>query len=131
MNDPTTIAEKIDRAERALKEEAGVAARIVGEQEAATLAFCHRLMATIRVVADAKKGALPNSGWRVIVVSLLVKMFATVRSAITLAEAAHGREVSVMVRSALESLITAPKAGVGPDRGRPCRRMAVMSSTLS
>jgi len=32
-------------------------------------------MAIIRVVGDATKGALPNNGWRAIVISLLVKTF--------------------------------------------------------
>jgi hypothetical protein len=107
MGDLASLAEKIEQAERALKQEAEVAARIVAEQETSALAFCRRLMAIIRAVGDAKKGALPSSGWRVIVISLLVKMFATVRSAHTLAEASHGREMSILVRSALESLITA------------------------
>jgi hypothetical protein len=107
MGDLVSLAEKIEEAERALKQEAEVAARSVGEQETSTLAFCRRLMAIIRVVGDATTGALPNSGWRAIVISLLVKTFATVRSAHTLAEASHGREVTILVRSALESLITA------------------------
>src|SRR6266496_2720070 len=107
MGDLVSLAEKIEEAERALKQEAEVAARSVGEQETSTLAFCRRLMAIIRVVGDATKGTLPNGGWRAIVISLLVKTFATVRSAHTLAEASHGREVTILVRSALESLITA------------------------
>ncbi len=107
MDDLASLAGQIEQAERALKQEAEIAAGIVAKEDAPTLAFCRRLMAIMRVIGDARKGSFPSRGWRVIVISLLVKVFATVRSAQTLAEASHGREVSILVRSALESLITA------------------------
>src|SRR5262245_3082821 len=42
-----------------------------------------------------------------IVVSLAAKVMSTVRASLTLAEAGHGHEVDIPVRSALEALITA------------------------
>jgi Family of unknown function (DUF5677) len=107
MPDLASLADKIETAERALQQDAAEAARFADERERSAFQFCRRLIAIIRVVLDQKKTAFPDSGWRVIVMSLLVKTIATVRAAHTLAAAGHGREISIIVRSALESLITA------------------------
>jgi hypothetical protein len=65
------------------------------------------LIAIIRVVIDEKKSTFPGTGWQLVVVSILVKVIATVRAAHTVGAAGHAREIAVLVRSALESLITA------------------------
>src|SRR5262245_52047840 len=107
MLELATLTGKIEQAERALQDEATEAARAVQEHEKSALLLCHRLIAITRLVLDEKKAAFPNVGWRVIVMALLVKTVSTVRAAYTLATAGHAREVSIQVRSALESLMTA------------------------
>jgi uncharacterized protein DUF5677 len=105
--DLATLSEKITKATDGFQREATEARRIVGQRQQETLKFCARLLAVLRVVLDEKKASLPNRGWRVIVVSLAAKVMSTVRASLTLAEAAHGHEVDIPVRSALEALITA------------------------
>lgn len=105
--DSATLADKIKEAERALQQEADETTRFVHESEKDALAFCRRLIAVVRVVLDEKKSAFPDKGWQVIVMSLIVKVVATVRAACTVGGAGHAREIGVLTRSALESLITA------------------------
>jgi len=123
MIDLASLAGKIEEAERALRQEEVEAARLAEAREKSTLDFCRRLIAILRVVFDEKDDALPDDGWRVVVLSLLAKMIATVRAAHTLAVAGHGREVSILVRSALESLITA-KFIASKDSKRRAKRWA-------
>lgn len=105
--DITTLANKIQQASEALQAESTDALRVVREHEEPALAFCHRLLATMRVILDERKSSLPDSGWRVIVVSLITKSMSTVRAAHALAAGGYAREVEILVRSALEALITA------------------------
>ena len=105
--DIAKLSDKINKASSDFEREAAEARRIVGEQERVPLDFCARLLAILRVVLDENKASLPSQGWRVIVVSLAAKVMSTVRAALTLAEAGHGNEVDIPIRSALEALITA------------------------
>ncbi len=105
--DLTALATKIHAAERNLQQEAAEGLRTASEHEPTTLAFCRRLIAVVRVVIDEKHSAFPDTGWQVIVMALVVKVLATVRAAYTVGAAAHGREMRVLTRSALESFITA------------------------
>ncbi len=107
MLDLATLAGKIEEADRMLQQEAVEAARAINEREQDVLAFCRRLIAVLRVVLDEKRSGFPDQGWQAIVVSLLVKVIATVRAAHTVGAAGHAREIAVLVRSALETLITA------------------------
>jgi hypothetical protein len=107
MTELVSLAGKIEEVERTLQQEEVEAVSIVKASEGAALDFCRRLLLITRVVLEDKKDALPNRGWRVIVCSLLAKTIGTVRAAYTLARAGNGREVSILVRSALESLIIA------------------------
>ncbi len=107
MLDLAGLTGKIEEADRTLQQEAVEATRAVHEREKDVLAFCRRLIAIVRVVLDEKKSAFSDAGWQVIVMSLLVKVVATVRAAHTVGAAGHAREIAVLVRSALESLITA------------------------
>jgi hypothetical protein len=100
-------ADDIQRAADALDREAAAIIPIVRARHRVALALCQRLLATCRVVVEKKADRLPNSGWRVIVVSLVTKMMSTVRAAYALGAAGHAREVTILSRSALESLITA------------------------
>ena len=102
-----SLANKIQKASDALQSEAEEARRAVGNQEERALAFCCRLLAIVRVALEDSKGALPNSGWRAVIVSLLTKVVSTLRAAHTLGVAGHSREVGILVRSALETFITA------------------------
>jgi Family of unknown function (DUF5677) len=101
------LAGKIEDAERALEQETVAAARLVVELDKPALDFCRRLLAIIRVVLDEEKASIPGGGWHGIVMSILTKVIATVRAAHALTAAGHVREVSVLVRAALEALITA------------------------
>lgn len=107
MLDLASLRQKIDQAGDALSREASEGARMAEEHEQATLSLARRLIAVVRVVLDEKKGAAPNRGWPVIVMSLLVKVIATVRAAVTVGAAGHAREMGVLVRSALEAFINA------------------------
>ncbi len=107
MLDVSSLRTKIDQAADALQREAFEAARVTEEQERATLSLARRLVAVVRVVLDEKKNTFPSHGWNVIVMSLLVKAIATVRAAVTVGAAGHAREMGVLVRSALESFLTA------------------------
>ena len=95
--DLASLSEKINKATDDLQREATEARRIVEQQEQATLNFCVRLLAVLRVVLDEKKASLPNRGWRVIVVSLTTKVMSTVRASLTLAEAGHAHEIDIPI----------------------------------
>lgn len=129
MLDLATLAGKIEQADHALQQEAVEGACLVQEYEKSALLFCRRLIAIVRVVLDEKKSDLPDTGWRVVVVSLLAKMISTVRTAHTVAAAGHAREVSIVVRSALESLITAMFIAK-QDSGRRAKRWVQHSVVL-
>lgn len=101
--DLASLADKIEEADRVLQQETHEASH--GEKE--ILAFCRRLIVIFRLVLAEKKTMFPASGWELIVVSILVKVVATVRAARTIGAAGHAREIAVLSRSALESLITA------------------------
>jgi hypothetical protein len=107
MLDLATLAGKIEATDRALQQEAAAAARVVEEREGSLLRFCRRLLAIVRVVLDDEDASIPGAGWQGIVMSILTKEIATVRAAHALAVAGYAREVSIVVRSALEALITA------------------------
>jgi hypothetical protein len=107
MDELASLAGRIGEAERALEQEDGQAPAIVEASNKRYLDHCRRLIATVHVVLEERKGGLPNLGWRVVVCSLLAKVISTVRAAYTLAKTGHAREVPVVVRSALESLVTA------------------------
>lgn len=101
------LSEKIRHASVSFERENHTSVGHIRKREGSALAFSDRLQAVIRVVLDEKRGLLPSRGWRAIVVSLIARTTVTLRAAHTLAAAGHGREVPVVVRSALESLITA------------------------
>lgn len=101
------LSSQIRAAADALSREASEAAKTAEEQHQPTLALARRLIAVVRAVLDETKSAAANRGWAVIVTALLVKSIATVRAAVTVGSAGHGREMGVMVRSALESLVNA------------------------
>jgi hypothetical protein len=105
--DLATLRSKIEQAGEALRREASDGSRVAEEQEQATLSLARLLIAVVRVVLDETKSASPNHGWPVVVTALLVKAIATVRAAVTVGAAGHAREMGVLVRSALESLINA------------------------
>ncbi len=107
MLDLATLAGKIEATDRALQQEAAAAARVVEEREESALRFCRRLLAIIRVVLEEEEASIPGARWPGIVMSILTKEIATVRAAHALAVAGYAREVSIVVRSALEVLITA------------------------
>jgi hypothetical protein len=98
---------KIEVAMRSLEREAAQATRLARQHEGTELRFLRRAICTIRVVLHERKSAIADRGWRVIVMSLLVKVIASVRAADVLARRGHTREMSIIIRSALESLITA------------------------
>jgi Family of unknown function (DUF5677) len=100
------LSEKIRHASVSFERENHTSVGHIRKREGSALAFSDRLQAVIRVVLDEKRGLLPSRGWRAVVVSLIARTTVTLRAAHTLA-AGHGREVPVVVRSALESLITA------------------------
>ena len=100
-----SLADKIKQASDALSTEATDAVVVVLKHEEAALAFCHRLLAVIRVVLNERKDVLPSSGWQVIVVSLITKSMSTVRAGVALAGGGYAREVEIVTRSALEALI--------------------------
>jgi hypothetical protein len=81
--------------------------RTSDSDELSSLRLCHRLLAVIRAVYDKKMGSLPSSGWRFIAASLIVKTMSSVRAAYSLGASGHAAEVPIVVRSALESFITA------------------------
>jgi len=101
------LAGRIEEADCVLQQEEAEVARAVQEHEKSALLFCRRLIAIVRVVLDEKKTSIPDTGWHGIILSILTKVIATVRAAHALGAAGHAREVSILVRSALESLITA------------------------
>lgn len=106
----TELAKEIEQADYTLRREAAETVEFIrtsDSDELSSLRLCHRLLAVIRAVYDKKKGSLPNSGWRFIAASLIVKTMCSVRAAYTLGTAGHATEVPIIVRSALESLITA------------------------
>lgn len=107
MFDLTLVRLRIEEAAEALQKEAVEGAQAAEDQEAAALSLAKRLIAVLRVVLEETKAAYPDHGWPVIVAALLVKSVATVRAAITVGAAGHAREMAVLVRSALESLINA------------------------
>ena len=101
------LSEKIQHASVSFERENHTSVGHIRKCEGSALAFSDRLQAVIRVVLDEKRGLLPSRGWRAVVVSLIARTTVTLRAAHTLAAAGHAREVPVVVRSALESLITA------------------------
>ena len=101
------LSEKIQHASVSFERENHTSVGHILKCEGSALAFSDRLQAVIWVVLDEKRGLLPSSGWRAVVVSLIARTTVTLRAAHTLAAAGHAREVPVVVRSALESLITA------------------------
>lgn len=107
MLDLASLAAKIDEATEALRTEVSEGARAAEEQERPALSLARRFIAVVRVVLAETKGASPDKGWPVVVMALLVKSISTIRAAVTVGQAGHSREMSVLVRSALESFINA------------------------
>ncbi len=97
----------ITQASRAMTKESSEAKSLIDAQAGPALRMCRWLLAVSRVVLTAREALLPRDGWKVIVTALLMKAIGGVRGAYTLAAAAEEREVSILVRSALEAYITA------------------------
>src|SRR5262249_10656941 len=87
------------------KEASALAMRHAGLQ----LNACLRFLAIVRVLLLKAEQLLPNESllWQIVVAGLLTKTVSTIRAAYALAVGANGREVVILVRSALESFATA------------------------
>lgn len=98
--------EKIAAAEATLAMEDSEAIAMMRQHEGPALDFCRRALAIARVLLHDTRGAVPHSGWPVIAVSLFIHMLSILRAALTLAVSGHGRELPIVIRPALEALIT-------------------------
>ena len=115
--------EKIRKMEQVLVAEAVDGAAMMKKHEEPALRFSFRLLALVRVVLDEHKADLPHNRWSVVVVALFTKMISVLRGGLTLARTGHGRELPILIRPALEALITLSFIGQ-QDRPLRARRWA-------
>lgn len=93
-------------ARTALRAESRAAVAMMRRHERQAFLFGERLLATIRVVLQEHRVRILDTGWPVVVMGIFVKMVSVLRATLTLAKAGHGRELPIMIRPALEALIT-------------------------
>jgi hypothetical protein len=98
--------EKITAAEALLASEDAEAIAMMQRYEGRELAFCRRALAVTRVLLQETRTSVPDRGWPVIVNALFVHMTSILRASLRLAVGGHGRELPIMIRPALEALIT-------------------------
>lgn len=97
---------KIEAMQAVLAGEAAEAVAIMQKHEEPVLRFAHRLLAVVRITIQEHTDNLPNTGWPVVLVALFTSMVSALRGALTLARTGHGRELPILIRPALEALIT-------------------------
>ncbi len=98
--------DKVRTARKAIAAETAEGVAMMRRHEGHVFRFAERLFAVVRVVLHENRDRVLDTGWPVIAMGIFVKMAGVLRGALPLAKAGHGRELPIMIRPALEALIT-------------------------